>query len=116
MFQNGNISSGFGSHPILGNNTTSKITLSGFLNGTSKTLTTINQVIPIIYQIVPIFKNAKTMFKVANQFNNIATDEEKSDRSIEKNNDETLIPKMNTKIVKLSNSTRNYKGGPIFFQ
>lgn len=49
--------------------TTSKITFSSILNGTSKTLNVINQAIPVMYQIKPIWKNAKTMFKVAKEIN-----------------------------------------------
>ena len=39
---------------------------SSFLDGTQKTLSIINQAIPVIYQIKPIYQNAKTVFKVAN--------------------------------------------------
>ena len=45
-----------------------KIKWSSFLDGTQKTLSIINQAIPIIYQIKPIYQNAKTAFKVVNIF------------------------------------------------
>ena len=41
-----------------------KFSLSGFLNGASKTLNVVNQAIPIYYQIKPMITNAKTMFRV----------------------------------------------------
>ncbi len=40
--------------------------LSNFLDGTQKTLSIINQAIPVIYQIKPIYQNAKAAFKVVN--------------------------------------------------
>ena len=43
-----------------------KINWSNILNNTQKTLSIINQAIPIIYQIKPIYTNAKTIFKVIN--------------------------------------------------
>ncbi len=42
-----------------------KLDFNKILNGTSKTLNVINQVIPIYYQVKPIIANAKTLFKVA---------------------------------------------------
>jgi len=44
------------------------IKLSTILDGTQKTLSIINQAIPIIYQIKPIYQNVKTAFKVVNAF------------------------------------------------
>ena len=41
---------------------------SSFLDGTQKTLSIINQAIPIIYQIKPIYQNAKAAIKVVNAF------------------------------------------------
>ena len=48
---------------------------STFLDGTQKTLSIINQAIPVIYQIKPIYQNAKTIFRVAKELKN---DEEKN--------------------------------------
>ena len=42
---------------------------STILDGTQKTLSIINQAIPVIYQIKPIYQNAKTVFKVAKELN-----------------------------------------------
>ena len=39
---------------------------SHLLNSTQKTLSIINQAIPVIYQIKPLINNAKTAFKVVN--------------------------------------------------
>ena len=44
-----------------------RINWSSFLDGTQKTLSIINQAIPVIYQIKPIYQNAKTAFKVVNE-------------------------------------------------
>lgn len=41
------------------------INWSGILSNTQKTLSVINQAIPIAYQVKPIINNAKTMFKIA---------------------------------------------------
>ena len=40
---------------------------SNILDGTQKTLSIINQAIPVIYQIKPIFQNARTAIKVVNE-------------------------------------------------
>lgn len=45
------------------------ISLSSFLDGTSKTLSVINQAIPIIYQIKPIVGNVQSLFKISNILN-----------------------------------------------
>lgn len=47
-----------------------KINWSNILNNTQKTLSIINQIIPVIYQIKPMYDNAKTIFKVFNVVNN----------------------------------------------
>ena len=40
------------------------INMSNILDGTQKTLSIINQAIPVIYQIKPIYQNVKTAFKI----------------------------------------------------
>lgn len=40
-----------------------------FLEGTQKTLNTVNQIIPIVNQVSPLIRNAATVFKVANVLN-----------------------------------------------
>ena len=42
-----------------------------FLEGTQKTLTTINQIIPIVNQVSPMLRNVTTLFKVASVINAI---------------------------------------------
>ncbi len=116
MFQNGNIPGGFGPFANIGSTARSGLTLSGFLNGASKTLTTINQVIPIMYQVGPMFKNAKTMLKVANQFSSIP-DTKTITTSTPKKEEVTTKQETSTeKLVKFTNPTTNYQGGPTFFQ
>ena len=44
-----------------------KMNWSNLLDGTQKTLSIINQAIPVIYQIKPIIQNAKTAIKVVNE-------------------------------------------------
>lgn len=56
---------------------------SSFLDGTQKTLSIINQAIPVIYQIKPIYQNAKTAFKVVNAFKR---ETNKNDKEIKKEN------------------------------
>ncbi len=43
-----------------------RLNFASILDGTQKTLSIINQAIPIIYQLKPLYQNAKTAFKVVN--------------------------------------------------
>jgi len=43
----------------------------GLLNNTQKTLSIINQAIPVFYQVKPIWNNAKTMFRVMGEMGKI---------------------------------------------
>lgn len=43
-----------------------KINFTALLDGAQKTLSVINQAIPVIYQIKPLYNNAKTALKVVN--------------------------------------------------
>ena len=47
------------------------------LDGTGKTLSVINQAIPVVYQVKPLFANTKTLFKIANEINSDDLDKEK---------------------------------------
>lgn len=76
------------------------INFSGILNGTQRTLSIVNQAIPIVKQVTPVMRNAKTMFRVMNEFK------------------KTDVPKQNN----CSNATMNnekmdeeYDVGPTFF-
>ena len=42
------------------------IDFAGVLDGTSKTLTVINQAIPVYYQVKPIVSNLRTISKIQN--------------------------------------------------
>lgn len=71
------------------------IKLSNILDGTQKTLSIINQAIPVIYQIKPLYQNAKTAFKVVNSFKN-----ETKKESIKKENNRNIT---------------NYNNSPTYF-
>lgn len=43
----------------------SKVTLSGLLNGAQKTIGTVNQIVPIYNQIKPMIQNSKVILNVA---------------------------------------------------
>ena len=76
------------------------INFSGILNGTQKTLSLINQAIPLFKQVTPAFKNAKTMFKVMNEFKK--NDVPKNYNNAEKN-------------FNLNDDSDDYGEGPKFF-
>lgn len=69
-----------------------KINFTSILDGTQKTLSIINQAIPVIYQIKPLYENAKTAFKVIN--------------AIKEEKEETLIH--TTKKVEQNNNSPTY--------
>ena len=50
-----------------------KISWSGILTGTGRTLNVINQAIPVVKQVTPMINNTKTMFKVMNEFKKVDT-------------------------------------------
>ena len=54
-----------------------RINCKSLLDGTNKTLSVINQAIPVIYQIKPLINNAKTAFKVISAIKNDDNKEEK---------------------------------------
>ena len=60
-----------------------KINISNLLDGAQKTLSVINQAIPLIYQIKPLINNAKVAFKVVNA---IKDDKEVTIKKEEPNN------------------------------
>ena len=57
-----------------------KFNLGSIISGTQKTLSMINQAIPVIKQVSPVIKNAKTMFKVMNEFKK--TDTPKNNKTV----------------------------------
>lgn len=64
------------------------LNIPGILDGTQKTLSVINQAIPVIYQVKPLVSNIGTIFKIKNIINE-PTETKKTDnqnKSIETNN------------------------------
>lgn len=45
------------------------LNIPGILDGTQKTLSVINQAIPVIYQVKPLVSNIGTIFKIKNIIN-----------------------------------------------
>ena len=79
------------------------------LNTTQKTLSLVNQAIPVIKQVSPVMKNAKTIFKVMNEFKRIdspSVPNNIQDKNIEINNSTTS---------KTENTSINFDGTPTFF-
>ncbi len=77
-----------------------KINWSSILDGTQKTLSIINQAIPVIYQIKPLYENAKTAFKVVNilkeddknnRKNNMSNNVNTTNKKVEPNNSPTYF-------------------------
>lgn len=51
-----------------------KINIASILSNTQKTLSVVNQAIPLYYQIKPVFKNLKTLSKLGKEFSNIGSE------------------------------------------
>ena len=62
--------------------------IPGILDGTQKTLSVINQAIPVVYQIKPLVNNIGTIFKIKNIMNEPSntTPTKKQEISKQKNN------------------------------
>lgn len=86
-----------------------RINWGSILTNTQKTLSVINQGIPIIKQISPVVKNAKTMFKVLNEFKkvDVSTNEINSNTFSEK-----FIKEEN---IQNNNVNHTNDSGPIFY-
>lgn len=74
--------------------TGSKIGLGGIIGGLSKTLTTVNQAMPIINQVKPLFGNFKSVINVVKGFRNKNVNTEyvevkKTINNIDMSNEET---------------------------
>lgn len=72
------------------------LNIPGILDGTQKTLSVINQAIPVIYQIKPLVSNIGTLFKIKDIIN-------------EPNNNKTNSDDINSDDIKKANNS------PIFF-
>lgn len=64
-------------------NITSKMNFQTILQGTTKTVSTINQVVPLIYQVTPLINNARNAFRVIKAVNVLsAIDLDEIDREV----------------------------------
>ena len=63
-----------------------KINFNNLLDGTQKTLSVINQAIPIFYQVKPLLNNTKTLFKLTKIINEPEQKIEKVETKKELNN------------------------------
>lgn len=70
------------------------LNISGILDGTQKTLSVINQAIPVIYQVKPLVSNIGTLLKIKNIMNE---------------------PISNTTTNSIIEDTKNSNNSPIFF-
>lgn len=55
---------GFSGHSLFNSGRNLKFNWSNILNGTQRTLSLINEAIPVIYQIKPVFNNARKIFRI----------------------------------------------------
>lgn len=62
------------------------LNISGFLDGTQKTLSVINQAIPIVYQVKPLVSNLGTIFKISSIINDNSTTNDKLKEENHSNN------------------------------
>ena len=85
-----------------------KINFSSIIGSTQKTLTTINQIIPIVKQAKPMMDNAKTMFKLMSEFN-------RSDAKVPQENHETKKTTSNEVASNNKIEINNSSNGPTFF-
>lgn len=88
----------------------------GILNNTSRTLSVINQAIPVIKQVGPMYNNMKSMLKIASIF------KDETDPKPRKNSQNTTAKSNNTNIktnnnfeIKEQPKEKNYDNTPNFF-
>lgn len=84
------------------------INWGNILNNTQKTLSIINQAIPVFYQVKPIWNNAKTMFKVMGEMGKISSNN--NSRSNVSNNNFT-----STTATNQNQESTFQNDGPSFF-
>ena len=92
---------------LLGSSIGRGFSFSSLLNGAQKTLTFVNQAIPVVKQVSPLMKNAKTMFRVMNEFKKVDTPSAKENKTNIINNKEPI-----SNPVSNASSSNN---GPTFF-
>lgn len=88
---------------------TSSLSVSKVLGGLSKTLGTINQIIPIYKEAKPMIQNAKTAFSLFKEFSNSTANK------IINNADKNVKP-IKEKISNISNTNLKTINNPTFFQ
>lgn len=78
-----------------------KINIASILSNTQKTLSVVNQAIPLYYQIKPVFKNLKTLSKLGKEFSNIGNENNTSNNISSINNEvkEEVIKDQNLNAV-----------------
>lgn len=78
-----------------------KINIASILSNTQKTLSVVNQAIPLYYQIKPIFKNLRTLSKLGKEFSNIGSENNASSNISSINNEvkEEVIKDQNLEAV-----------------
>lgn len=88
---------------------------ASILNNTQKTLSLVNQAIPVIKQVSPVMKNAKTMFRVMNEFKRI--DSPVSTDEIKVGSQNSTRINQPTRVNNYSDNTKtvNFDGCPTFF-
>lgn len=64
-----------------------KINIVSILSNTQKTLSVVNQAIPLYYQIKPVFKNLKTLSRLGREFSNIGSENKVSSNISSINNE-----------------------------
>lgn len=78
-----------------------KINIASILSNTQKTLSVVNQAIPLYYQIKPVFKNLKTLSRLGREFSNIGSENKVSSNISSINNEirEEIIKDQNLDAV-----------------
>ena len=68
------------------------LNIPGILDGTQKTLSVINQAIPVIYQVKPLVSNIGTIFKIKNIINEPTEKQQtKNENKIKKTNNSPIF-------------------------
>lgn len=83
----------------------SKINWGSLLSNAQKTLSVVNQAIPLYYQVKPVFKNLKTLGKIGKEFTKISNNE-----PVIKKDDNKNSPSNKVKETKVNQAPE-----PIFF-
>ncbi len=75
-----------------------KFNFTNLLSNAQKTLSVINQAIPIVYQVKPIWNNAKTMFNIMGALKSEDKQEKRSHNTNHVHNEkqDTMLPRQNS--------------------